>query len=182
MNHGKDQIDLLGLWRKFASDGPRHLRFWVVGLCLGIAAGFAAVGFRLGVSALQRTLYGVDERGILSGAMDLHWGIILGLPVLGGLVVGLVLHRFTDDGRARAVADTIEGAALNLVHDVESGTYHVVVFAQDMHTGDRDICVGPRLLHAEFAVDCVGGFEKHAGRLAAQDVGAVGGFKAVGGV
>ncbi|MEM9351259.1 MAG: chloride channel protein, partial [Pseudomonadota bacterium] len=33
-------------------------------------------------------------------------------PILGGLVVGLLLDRFTDDGRVRSVADVIEGAAL----------------------------------------------------------------------
>jgi len=33
--------------------------------------------------------------------------------VVGGLVVGLVLHRFTPDGRVGSVADVIEGAALH---------------------------------------------------------------------
>jgi CIC family chloride channel protein len=33
-------------------------------------------------------------------------------PDLGGLVVGLILHWFTPDGRVRSVADVIEGAAL----------------------------------------------------------------------
>jgi CIC family chloride channel protein len=33
-------------------------------------------------------------------------------PVAGGLVVGLILHWFTPDGRVRSVADVIEGAAL----------------------------------------------------------------------
>jgi len=34
------------------------------------------------------------------------------IPTVGGLTVGLILHRFTDDGRVRSVADVIEGAAL----------------------------------------------------------------------
>jgi CIC family chloride channel protein len=38
--------------------------------------------------------------------------LILLIPVAGGLVVGLILHWFTPDGRVRSVADVIEGAAL----------------------------------------------------------------------
>jgi CIC family chloride channel protein len=34
-------------------------------------------------------------------------------PVIGGLIVGLILHNFTDDGRVHSVADVIEGAAMN---------------------------------------------------------------------
>ncbi len=113
MKNTQDQFDLRRHWARLATEGPKHLRFWVVGLCLGIVAGFAAVGFRLSVSMIQRQLYGADERSIISQAMELHWGLIFALPICGGLLVGLILHRFTDDGRARSVADTIEGAALN---------------------------------------------------------------------
>jgi len=41
------------------------------------------------------------------------WLHILIVPVIGGLIVGVVLHRFTPDGRATSVADVIEGAALH---------------------------------------------------------------------
>ncbi|MBN2905663.1 MAG: chloride channel protein [Rhodobacteraceae bacterium] len=94
--------------------GPSQVQFWFIALVIGIAAGFAALGFRLGIDALQRTLYGVrDPHRMHSYAETLAWYWVLAIPVLGGLVVGLILHRFTDDGRARSVADVIEGAALN---------------------------------------------------------------------
>jgi CIC family chloride channel protein len=48
-----------------------------------------------------------------SYAESLPWYLILLIPILGGLLVGLILHRFTPDGRVRSVADVIEGAALN---------------------------------------------------------------------
>ena len=38
--------------------------------------------------------------------------LVLSVPIAGGLTVGLILHRFTPDGRVRSVADVIEGAAL----------------------------------------------------------------------
>lgn len=92
--------------------GPSQMQFWFIALGIGIAAGFAALGFRLGISALQRAVYGADDLTLASAAERLPWYLILFVPVLGGLVVGLILDRFTPDARVRAVADVIEGAAL----------------------------------------------------------------------
>ncbi len=93
--------------------GPSQIQFWFIALVIGIAAGFAALGFRLGISELQAALYGTDDVQLLhSHAVSLPWYWILGIPIAGGLIVGLILHRFTDDARVRAVADVIEGSAL----------------------------------------------------------------------
>lgn len=92
--------------------GPSQLQFWLIALMIGIAAGFAALLFRKGISVLQTTLYGTDDMHVASVAGSLPWWWVLLVPIIGGLVVGLILHHFTPDGRVRAVADTIEGAAL----------------------------------------------------------------------
>lgn len=94
--------------------GPSQLQFWFIALMIGIAAGFAALFFRLGIERLQSWLYGTEDLTRLhSFAAGLVWYKVLIIPILGGLAVGLVLHFFTEDGRARAVSDVIEGAALN---------------------------------------------------------------------
>lgn len=55
--------------------------------------------FRKGINALQAMLYGTqDLRQLHSFAEGLPWYRILLIPVAGGLVVGLILHRFTPDG------------------------------------------------------------------------------------
>lgn len=41
------------------------------------------------------------------------WYLLIAIPTAGGLIVGQILHHFTPDGRVRAVADVIEGAALH---------------------------------------------------------------------
>ncbi|WP_371930812.1 chloride channel protein [Paracoccus spongiarum] len=92
--------------------GPSQLQFWLLALLIGIGAGFAALGFRLGIAALQRLIYGADDLTLATTAGRLPWFWVLSVPVLGGLVVGLILDRFTPDARVRAVADVIEGAAL----------------------------------------------------------------------
>lgn len=92
--------------------GPGAAAFWLMALVIGIAAGFAALGFRKGIAALQTRLYGTDDMQLASVAGALPWWWVLAIPIAGGLVVGLILDRFTPDGRVRAVADVIEGAAL----------------------------------------------------------------------
>ncbi|MEI4261651.1 chloride channel protein [Roseovarius sp. D0-M9] len=101
-------------WTVLLTRGPSQFQFWLIALLIGIAAGFGALLFRKGISWLQRTLYGAeDPRTLGSFAGDLEWYWILVIPILGGLAVGLILSRFTDDGRVRSVADVIAGAALN---------------------------------------------------------------------
>jgi len=100
-------------WQILRQKGPTQVQFWVIALLIGIGAGFAALFFRKGISLLQETLYGVEDVRLMhSFAESLPWYLILLIPVFGGLVVGLILHWFTPDGRVRSVADVIEGAAL----------------------------------------------------------------------
>ena len=101
-------------WRVIKTRGPSQLQFWFIALAVGIAAGFAALVFRLGINTLQGLLYGTDDVSQLhTFVTGLPWYLILIMPILGGLVVGVILHRLTEDGRARSVQDVIEGAALN---------------------------------------------------------------------
>jgi chloride channel protein, CIC family len=100
-------------WRRLRLHGPGQVQFWLIALLIGILAGLAALLFRAAIDALQAALYGADDRAILDVAGDLPWYLLIAIPATGGLVVGLILHRFTPDARVRAVADVIEGAALN---------------------------------------------------------------------
>lgn len=94
--------------------GPTQIQFWFIALAIGIAAGGAAVLFRLGISVIQSAVYGTHDVLMLHTlAASLAWYHVLVVPICGGLIVGVILHRFTDDGRVRSVADVIEGAALS---------------------------------------------------------------------
>ncbi len=101
-------------WQVLLLRGPSQFQFWLIALIIGISAGFAALFFRKGINALQGVVYGTDDTSLIhSSAADLPWYWLVLVPTLGGLVVGLILHHFTPDGRARSVADVIEGAALH---------------------------------------------------------------------
>ncbi|MCQ0093627.1 chloride channel protein [Roseovarius sp. M141] len=101
-------------WQVLLARGPSQFQFWLIALFIGIVAGFAALLFRKGINWLQVLLYRVDDPQHLNTfAQALPWYWILTIPILGGLAVGIILTRFTPDGKVRAVADVIAGAALN---------------------------------------------------------------------
>lgn len=105
--------DLRRAMRVIRTHGPSQVQFWFIALGIGIAAGFAALGFRLGIEALQTAVYGADDVGrIHSYAANLAWYWLVAIPTIGGLVVGVILHLFTNDGKVRSVAEVIESAAL----------------------------------------------------------------------
>ncbi|MDE4095877.1 MULTISPECIES: chloride channel protein [Rhodobacterales] len=104
---------LRDVWRILLHRGPSQFQFWMIALLIGISAGFAALLFRKGITALQAWIYGAEDIHFLhSFAQDLPWYMLLVIPTVGGLVVGIILHNFTPDGRVRSVADVIEGAAM----------------------------------------------------------------------
>ncbi|WP_299191775.1 chloride channel protein [uncultured Litoreibacter sp.] len=101
-------------WTVMRHRGPSQLQFWFIALLIGIAAGLAAAGFRISIEWLQGVLYDAkDVRSLQEFVTDLEWYFILLIPVAGGLITGVVLHLFTPDGRARSVAEVIEGAAMH---------------------------------------------------------------------
>ena len=105
--------EIAAAWARMVERGPDKVQFWFIALVIGIGAGFAALGFRLGIEKLQAMLYRTSDIAHLhSHAGTLPWYWVLLLPAFGGLVVGVILNWFTPDGRVRAVADVIEAAAL----------------------------------------------------------------------
>ncbi|MEO1458180.1 MAG: chloride channel protein [Pseudomonadota bacterium] len=88
------------------------LLLWAVALVVGVVTGYAVTAFRSAIPFLQEIFYGASDEVIHSVAADLPWYLVLPVPVLGGLVVGLILTAFTADGKARGVADVIRAAAV----------------------------------------------------------------------
>ncbi len=88
------------------------LTLWPVALVIGVAVGYAVIGFRLAISGLQTLFYGADDLMLHSVAAALPWWVVLCLPIAGGLAVGILLDRTTPDAKARGVSDVIRAAAL----------------------------------------------------------------------
>lgn len=93
--------------------GPDQMQFWLLAVLIGTAAGFAALVFRLGLNVMHEFVYGESELMLASAIAKLPWYWVIGLPMLGGLCVGVIMQRFTKDSRNRSVAHVIQGAALH---------------------------------------------------------------------
>ena len=89
------------------------IRFWFLALFVGVGGGAAAVLFRVAVENLQSSIYGNPDLTVLKSFVQaLGWYWIIGIPMLGGLAVGILMHVFSPDMRVRSVSDVIEGAAI----------------------------------------------------------------------
>ena len=86
---------------------------WPIAVVIGVLTGYAVILFRQAIIWLQTLFYGANHEVIHSVAAALPWYLVLGIPVIGGLVVGLILTTFTRDGRARGVDAVIEAAAIH---------------------------------------------------------------------
>ena len=101
-------------FKTFTNGLPNQIKFWALAILVGTISGLAAIGFKQGIQIFQSLFYGSDEiRSFTEIVLNLNWYWKLLIPMVGGLIVGLILHFFTDDGRAKSVADVIQDVAVN---------------------------------------------------------------------
>ena len=91
------------------ADVRNQLTLWSIAVAIGIVTGYAVILFRSAISWLETRFYGASDEIIHSVAAALPWYLVLSVPILGGLVVGLILTVSTRDAR---VETGIEAAAL----------------------------------------------------------------------
>lgn len=90
-----------------------QLALWPVAVVVGVATGYAILGFRLAIRGLEQLFYGADDLTLHSHAASLEWWHLLIVPVIGGLIVGQILVRLSPTRRARGIDDVIQSAAMN---------------------------------------------------------------------
>ena len=75
---------------------------------IGVTVGYAAYGFRLGLSAIQYLFYGVGTEYLVQTVLALPWWHVVLAPTLGGVAVALFLRFVMPGRRPQGVADVIE--------------------------------------------------------------------------
>ena len=94
-------------------DFATQLTLWPIAVAIGVAVGYAVLGFRLAIEWIESTLYGADTWLVHTAAAGLPWWQLILIPVVGGLIVGQILVRLSPTRRARGIDDVIQSAALN---------------------------------------------------------------------
>jgi CIC family chloride channel protein len=83
----------------------------VLAVAVGIIAGFGAVGFRYLINFFQSVFYG-GEGDLLDILTGLPWYKKVGIPALGGLIVGPLVYFFAREAKGHGVPEVMEAVAL----------------------------------------------------------------------
>ena len=71
--------------------GLSQMQFWIIALLIGIASGLATLGFRLAITYLQFFSYGESGISLTDAVSQLPWFTVMIIPIIGGLIVGIIL-------------------------------------------------------------------------------------------
>lgn len=96
----------------FATGSYEFGAITVLAAIVGVVAGYAAIGFYLGIGYVLEFAYGENEAELASHANNLPIWHIFAALIGGGLIVGQLL-RFIPKNLARGVPNVIEAAALH---------------------------------------------------------------------
>jgi len=114
---------------------------WLLGTLVGVIAGYATLALRLGISAVERTAFGVTEIHLASAASHLPaWRLLLIPLAAGGLIAAMLWlgkrWELAPDTRGKGVADVIEARAVNAGRiSLRSGLYSAIMSAISLGGG-----------------------------------------------
>jgi CIC family chloride channel protein len=96
-------------WQKFRHND--QVKLSILALIIGVGVGYGALGFRLGIEAIQSQTFGFALHDGFHLVAQLPWWLVVAVPTLGGLAIGLFVFYLMPERRAQGVADVIEAGA-----------------------------------------------------------------------
>ena len=95
--------------RRLFSD--EHTTMVVLGLFVGVAGGYGAVGFRYLINFIQTIAYGSPNE-LLDVVTSFSWYWRLLIPALGGLIVGPIVYFYAREAKGHGVPEVMYAVAL----------------------------------------------------------------------
>lgn len=83
----------------------------VLGIIVGLAGGFGAVGFRYLIGFFQLISYGSTGE-LFDVVQAIPWHFRIGIPALGGLVIGPVVYFLAREAKGHGVPEVMEAVAI----------------------------------------------------------------------
>ncbi len=89
-----------------------HAVMIFMAIIVGILGGYGAVLFRWMIWFFQKVSFGGESENLLSNLMTIPYYYRIIPPVIGGLVVGLIIHFFAREAKGHGVPEVMEAVAL----------------------------------------------------------------------
>jgi len=100
---------------------------WFLALMIGITVGGSTLLFRHAIGLIQWTWLGTTSEHMGTLFQTTPKYVFFFAPIIGGIIVGQILHHFLEVKRAHAVADVIEAKAIKGCHiDTKTGLWSAV--------------------------------------------------------
>ncbi|MCP4607134.1 MAG: chloride channel protein, partial [Planctomycetes bacterium] len=88
-----------------------HAIMVVLGIVVGVAGGYGAVGFRYLINFIQSIAYGSSTE-LLDVVQSIPWHLRIIIPALGGLIVGPIVYFFAREAKGHGVPEVMYAVAL----------------------------------------------------------------------
>ena len=88
-----------------------HTIMAFLGVIVGLAGGFGAVGFRYLINFIQAVSYGSPDE-LLQVVTSLPWYRVVWVPAAGGLIVGPLVYFFAREAKGHGVPEVMESVAI----------------------------------------------------------------------
>lgn len=91
--------------RQYFSSGDLQLKLYILATLTGLLAGGSIVIFRLLIDHVQISIF---PSGLVEDFASVHWSWVIGMPVIGGLLVGMLFNGLDPKDRGTGVLHVIE--------------------------------------------------------------------------
>ena len=88
-----------------------HTIMAILGIAVGVAGGFGAVGFRHLINFIQSVAYGSPAE-LLEVVQSISWPMRIIIPAIGGLIVGPIVYFFAREAKGHGVPEVMYAVAL----------------------------------------------------------------------
>lgn len=110
-----------------------HTFMLVLAIIIGVASGFAAIGIRTMIKEISSLSFSGDGT-LLENIIQSPWYIKLIIPVLGGLIVGPIIHFFAPEAKGHGVPEVMQAILLR-GGNIRSRVAFIKAFASSVTIG-----------------------------------------------
>jgi CIC family chloride channel protein len=88
-----------------------HTFMIIIAIVIGVLAGLAAIGIRALIQAISNISF-TGDGNLLENIMSTSWYWIIIIPIIGGLIVGPIIHFFAPEAKGHGVPEVMQAILL----------------------------------------------------------------------